>query len=470
MPETKRNISQVAADTLDHDDKKANTSKVGRKPIDTEPKSRRTAQNRAAQRAYRERKERKMKDLEDKVASLEDDKMKALSEQDILKAQIDLLKRELSRVTGQANVAVPQSNFSISSSQKSSPFSPTGKNSLWSWNSTTSGSNLLLQSQSSQQLPDLVSASSSSTSPLNDNVNETPNLSSLDRTSNLDTISSNLNMISTFDESVNPFCAKLSEACGGAGKPEPKVRRWGNPVPPYVDSTDALFALPNSESPFQSLFSPNENLADPFFTEGNPASKLNFPELNEPSQNDPLAFLNDAGFDVSLAFGNSINDVVEKGGAEVTDDKLSSLVTEESLFDSLNQPSNEFDFNEYIKDTTSSVVTSRSNSEAGGRNTVSSMSSFNNSPTIFEESDLLNFGEVIPAGAKTMKCSEIWDRITTHPRYTEIDIDGLCKELQTKAKCSEKGVVINVNDVTNIIERSAIKKEEAAWTKRSELS
>lgn len=458
MPDTKRNISQVAVDSLEHDDKKANTSKVGRKPIDTEPKSRRTAQNRAAQRAYRERKERKMKDLEEKVALLEDDKMKALSEQDILKAQIDLLKRELSRVTGQTNVSVPNSNFSFSSNKNASPLSSNDKTNQWSWNSTTSDSTLLLQS--SQQLPDLVSASSSSTSPLNDNVNATPNLSSLDANSNLDTISSNLNMISTFDESVNPFCAKLSEACGGAGKPEPKVRRWGNPVPPYVDSTDALFALPNYESPFQSLFSPNENLADPFFAEGNPASNLNLPTHGDQSQNDPLAFLNDAGFDVSLAFGNSINDVVEKGGAEVADDKLSSLVTEESLFDSISHPSNEFDFNEYIKDTTSSAITSRSNSEAGGRHTVSSMSSFNNSPTIFEESnELISAGEVIPAGAKTMKCSEIWDRITTHPRYTEIDIDGLCKELQTKAKCSEKGVVINVNDVTNIIERSAIKKE-----------
>lgn len=459
MPDTKRNISQVAVDMLEHDDKKANTSKVGRKPIDTEPKSRRTAQNRAAQRAYRERKERKMKDLEDKVASLEDDKMKALSEQDILKAQIDLLKRELSRVTGQSNVSAPQSNYPLSSDKNASLLTSNDKTSLWSWNSTTSDSNLLLQSQSSQQVPDLVSASSSSTSPLNDNINATPNLSTIDSSTNLDTISSNLNMISTFDETVNPFCAKLSEACGGATKPEPKVRRWGNPVPPYVDSTDALFALPTYESPFQSLFSPNENLADPFFAEGNPKAGLNLPAIEGQSPNDPLAFLNDAGFDVSLAFGNSINDVVEKGGAEVADDKLSSLVTEDSIFDTLNHP-NEFDFNEYIKDTTSSAATSRSNSEVGGRHTISSMSSFNNSPTIFEEtSELISSGDVIPAGAKTMKCSEIWDRITTHPRYTEIDIDGLCKELQTKAKCSEKGVVINVNDVTNIIERSAIKKE-----------
>ena len=62
--------------------------------------------------------------------------------------------------------------------------------------------------------------------------------------------------------------------------------------------------------------------------------------------------------------------------------------------------------------------------------------------------------EVVPAPKATMKCSEIWDRITAHPRYTEIDIDGLCNEMKNKAKCSEKGVVINADDVSLLLERS----------------
>ncbi|KAK6462262.1 Bzip transcription factor Pap1 bound To Dna, partial [Scheffersomyces coipomensis] len=66
-----------------------------RKPIETEPKSKRTAQNRAAQRAYRERKERKMKDLEDKVKNLEDKNIKVTTEADFLKAQVEMLKKEL---------------------------------------------------------------------------------------------------------------------------------------------------------------------------------------------------------------------------------------------------------------------------------------------------------------------------------------------------------------------------------------
>lgn len=439
MPETKRTISQVANDGFGHDDKKQNTSKPGRKPVDTEPKSRRTAQNRAAQRAYRERKERKMKDLEDKVASLEDDKMKALSELDFLKAQVDLLKRELSRVTGQTSFSsVPSGTPALE------------KNTLKveneaSWPSIPSLEfNGLLSS--AQQLPDLVSGSSSSTSPLNDNLNTTPSTSTFDSSSAFDSVSSNLNLAPSFEEQT-PFCSKLSEACGGLLEAEPKVRRK---VAPYVESAaDILFPLPNYESPFHSLFSPNENISDPFFTDGNPTSNLTLPSPD----NDPLAFLNDAGFDVSLALGNNIDDVVEKGAPESDTDKLSGLVTEESLFDPLANPAADFDPNEFINDAASTVRSSRSASESGGRYTASSMSSYNDSPTIFEEDS-----DIIPAGEKTMKCSEIWDRITAHPRYTEIDIDGLCKELQTKAKCSEQGVVINVNDVKNIIDRSAPEK------------
>lgn len=68
-------------------------------------------------------------------------------------------------------------------------------------------------------------------------------------------------------------------------------------------------------------------------------------------------------------------------------------------------------------------------------------------------SDVVNENEeliqdIIPSNdGKLPKCSEVWDRITAHPRYSDLDIDGLCLELRTKAKCSEKGVVVNAEDV-----------------------
>lgn len=59
-----------------------------------------------------------------------------------------------------------------------------------------------------------------------------------------------------------------------------------------------------------------------------------------------------------------------------------------------------------------------------------------------------NDESVVPSGDDgLLRCSEIWDRITAHPKYSDIDIDGLCSELMAKAKCSERGVVINADDV-----------------------
>ncbi|KAL2260936.1 hypothetical protein VTK26DRAFT_4920 [Humicola hyalothermophila] len=69
--------------------------KPGRKPLTTEPSSKRKAQNRAAQRAFRERKEKHLKDLENKVQELEKLSEAANNENAALRAQIDRMTTEL---------------------------------------------------------------------------------------------------------------------------------------------------------------------------------------------------------------------------------------------------------------------------------------------------------------------------------------------------------------------------------------
>ncbi|KAJ3941949.1 DNA-binding transcription factor yap1 [Colletotrichum tropicale] len=69
--------------------------KPGRKPLTSEPSSKRKAQNRAAQRAFRERKEKHLKDLETKVEELEKASKDANSENSILKSQIEKMTAEL---------------------------------------------------------------------------------------------------------------------------------------------------------------------------------------------------------------------------------------------------------------------------------------------------------------------------------------------------------------------------------------
>lgn len=69
--------------------------KPGRKPLTTEPSNKRKAQNRAAQRAFRERKEKHLKDLEDKVEELEKASQSANHENEKLRAKVDKMTVEL---------------------------------------------------------------------------------------------------------------------------------------------------------------------------------------------------------------------------------------------------------------------------------------------------------------------------------------------------------------------------------------
>ncbi|KAL2130307.1 hypothetical protein VTI74DRAFT_6657 [Chaetomium olivicolor] len=69
--------------------------KPGRKPLTTEPSSKRKAQNRAAQRAFRERKEKHLRDLENKVQELEKLSEATNNENEALRAKVDKMTIEL---------------------------------------------------------------------------------------------------------------------------------------------------------------------------------------------------------------------------------------------------------------------------------------------------------------------------------------------------------------------------------------
>ncbi|KAI9807587.1 MAG: hypothetical protein M1825_005527 [Sarcosagium campestre] len=69
--------------------------KPGRKPLTSEPTNKRKAQNRAAQRAFRERKEKHLSDLEVKVAELEKVSESTNHENGLLRAQVEKLQSEL---------------------------------------------------------------------------------------------------------------------------------------------------------------------------------------------------------------------------------------------------------------------------------------------------------------------------------------------------------------------------------------
>ncbi|KAJ1948239.1 DNA-binding transcription factor yap1, partial [Linderina macrospora] len=88
----KRNTESALDSDESHDDKKQ--KKPGRKPIMTEASSKRTAQNRAAQRAFRERKQNYLRSLEDKVKELAEQQERTARENEALKQRVDKLHSE----------------------------------------------------------------------------------------------------------------------------------------------------------------------------------------------------------------------------------------------------------------------------------------------------------------------------------------------------------------------------------------
>ncbi|GME74055.1 unnamed protein product [Ambrosiozyma monospora] len=327
------------------------SSKPGRKPLQTEPKNKRTAQNRAAQRAFRERKERKMKELEMQVEMLENEKLQINNETELLRVQVETLMKELNKFKSQAaqqqgvqsfqqqapatssQRAVMGSSFSLSdkslssNSNKTSPLSMIDSPaSSMSSHTHTSGLDKQ-QRQPSFQFPSPWGAASDiSTSP--SDVWKTRSHSSITAGNGNGSTGSPLDINQPslkggdYVEGVSDFCSSLSSVCGSSSCPVPRERRDSAYKSPAASTSavgsgsgsvstashssttrggaDSLLSMTTVESPFQALVN------DEPTTTKNDASAVT-PGKN---LNDPTMFLFDgtsAPFDTSLVF-NAEND------------------------------------------------------------------------------------------------------------------------------------------------------------------
>ncbi|OUM51739.1 hypothetical protein BVG19_g862 [[Candida] boidinii] len=522
-----------------------NAPKPGRKPILSEPKNKRTAQNRAAQRAFRERKEKRMKELELKVELLENEKSQISNESELLRMQVETLMEELNKVKGNhgnntdnpplsldalkkltssntfgtttssAASANRKNHDSSISSRSSNAYSPSDSSTFDKYtpvsssstpNSTNYSSNSsaninsnklngntttnilppvnnnqpsVLNSRKFQfpwsnsndfsldadgEIPFEFLVKSSSLNSSNPNANEdsnnntnsqqVPELSSCESNKSWSSKSSPTNLVMTandnftgeFDETVNSFCAELGNVCGTKANPIPKDYNNTNVVtdPTTISSVDDF------NSPFQVLIDNTNQQQQQQQNQQQQQQNVAQKSKNSTKFIDNSDFLLNSNFlnqpfDASLVFNNNnslaqtpssnlydINydfDTFAPEEDEANDLILNGLVTEDSKFDPLNSDPINYG-NVHV-----------------------------NVPGESEEDDV-----VVPNNSQNlMKCSQIWERITAHPRFSEIDIDGLCNELKSKAKCSENGVVVGARDVNDTLSKvieNSIKIEE----------
>lgn len=483
----KRNLSQiqpVQTKRQEMMDKKDKISRPGRKPINSEPKNKRTAQNRAAQRAFRERKQQRMEELEVKVKELEDEKKAASTESDFLRMQVEMLSAELSKFRGaEFNISglkfdkptterKPSTDSSTSSKKSVQTNSSNNKgryNLEFPWNNLKGNEKAgLSYSESSNSYKGESSLSpgsdilSSSESPSLNGNNNNVNASISSTTNRSKGFVGDYNFDKDFNE--KSFCHELGSACGTKENPVPKnptaVEDFSLDLTNQPSKQDLSNLDLRSSSDFMSLF----NVDSPY----DQNLVFNLDQSNKIL--DDLDFLKNPNT-------NTYRDTVENAqlfdGLDVSKDNLNlnsefdpitALTSEQSAYDP-------FEIGLVADSQVGSTVPSLSpagNSSSKSTTTEhSSMSKYINdgSPTDFfgnpeKEAPKKNHqaffdSEVVPNNENELiKCSQIWDRVTSHPKYSELDIEGLCTELRTKAKCSDKGVVVKKEELDHLLDSS----------------
>ncbi|EED21020.1 bZIP transcription factor AP-1/Yap1, putative [Talaromyces stipitatus ATCC 10500] len=442
------------------DDKDKAAKKPGRKPLTSEPTTKRKAQNRAAQRAFRERKEKHLKDLETKVEELEKASQNANQENGLLRAQVERLQVELKEYrkriswlsggNGLSTMAAMSSmnsrnlsnlnnndfyfdfpkfgdlpgkhmfsnngqNKQNSNSPSSTGVSPTaqasdyGRNSLNSKNlSKAAKVNGLTNGQSAYATQLSASSAASNTdSPSASSDSQHGQSSSIGTSPEPSLNSPNVGKPgdSSFDfygneattryggiDGEKSFCEKLGMACGNINNPMPAVLNKNN------DNTQLLGQLQPAA-------------AD---------QSLSF---------DWLAQQNGGSFDPVL-----FNDYREPQDAVLSQD-FGAFFNDAFPLPDLGSP---FADPSEVTDPKDPGVAKKDNAPSGQKP---------------DDED-----EVVPGEDKTqiMSCTNIWDRLQSMEKFRngEIDIDSLCTELRTKARCSEGGVVVYRKDVDDIVGRA----------------
>ncbi|KAI1387257.1 PAP1-domain-containing protein [Hypoxylon trugodes] len=403
--------------------------KPGRKPLMNEPSSKRKAQNRAAQRAFRERKEKHLKDLETKVEELEKASTATNNENSQLRAQIEKLTMELNEYKKKLTLMGPSGgsralsahptrsqtfgsaaiqNLSDVNFQFEFPkfgvlpgpqgsFTNTPKQSLYysppsSGNSPKDKSKDSPNSSKSRENSDAQSkdgSSKSSASPYDSTFGASVSRTSLDSSHNsVNGANTGSPCSSTGNTNMGP-----SSSCGTSPEPCTQSPMGFKPV-------DTLTTI-GEEQPSLTTDSMNQF---------NNLHNIDFSNIDWLSQQ------NGGQFDPQL-FGDY---------REPQDNILASTTFDDSFFNEA------FD----VDFTTPYNVAPSPN--APKKNLIAEIDARK------ESEDTI----ITTNNGKLLTCNNIWEKLQACPRVQsgDLDLDGLCSDLQKKAKCGGSGAVVDEKD------------------------
>ncbi|TAQ90291.1 hypothetical protein B7494_g1381 [Chlorociboria aeruginascens] len=473
------------------DDK--SSKKPGRKPLTSEPTSKRKAQNRAAQRAFRERKEKHLKDLETKVEDLEKASESANHENSILRAQIEKMSMELREYRKRVSIT---NNGRTSSLNNSVPSYLAGKGLGNAGINNPNDVSFQFEFPKFGRLP-----GPSTTSIINGS-----------RQSASPPLMQSPNGVSPRNQSL-PFS-------GGSGATDNSSKPDGGDMSSLsgLFSPSLLDSVNKTTSPFEFLNNSSRSSTDSngqastghntSYSSPSASSNNNGPSSScgtspEPSIQSPVHKAVDnqpstVGEDrtasrtagektfceqLGMACGNPKNPVPRTISEGAQSDKNKSHNSNDASFDIngidwfAQQNGNQFDpqlFGDYREPQENILSTDAFNdSFFSDAFPVPDFSSpFNMAPSPAAKKDLVSQmdkqidddEEVVPGEdtSSLLNCHTIWDRLQQCPKVQEgnFDLDGLCSDLKKKAKCSESGPLVDESDFAQIMTRYKIENKE----------
>lgn len=481
------------------------SKKPGRKPLTSEPTSKRKAQNRAAQRAFRERKEKHLKDLETKVEDLQKASEITNHENSILRAQIEKLSTELREYKKKLSISGPAVARSSSLNSKY-PAYLSGKG-LGGGVSNPNDVNFSFEFPKFGRLPGppqtgvngLVNGPRQTTSPI---ATTNPSASPIDKDqmsprNQSQQFASPINAVSNVGLTRTPALLDKGDMSSLSGLFSPSILESVGKSPEYDffgnrantngsrSSADGNMSTGHNTSYSSPSASSNSNNGPNSSCGTSPEPTMQSPIINKPIDSSLTTIGEERSGEaigegeltfcdkLNMACGNP-NNPVPRTMSE-TSAKSGIPEAQTPAFDVngidwfAQQNDNQFDpqlFNDYREPQDNILST-----DAFGDSFFSDAFAIPdfNTPYNMEASpvapkkDLVqqideqqnDDEEVVPAEdtSKMLSCNTIWDRLQACPKVKDgdFDLDNLCKDLQKKAKCSETGAVVDESDFQKIM-------------------
>ncbi|ESZ89908.1 BAP1, transcription factor bZIP [Sclerotinia borealis F-4128] len=475
------------------DDK--SSKKPGRKPLTSEPTSKRKAQNRAAQRAFRERKERHLKDLETKVEDLEKASESANHENSILRSQIERMAMELREYKKRLSLPgginrSPNGNVPAYFAGKGLPTVSANPNDV----------NFQFEFPRFGRLPGPPVTNGSSTM----GPSISPNTTTQKVQSSTDTSQTSSrnqsNASNTFGIGLTQTPAQIGgvDMSSFSGLFTPEILESASKMAPFEHfGTGTTGSMTSTDSPNMSTGGHNTSYSSPSASShsNNGASSscgtspeptnmqspynkavdstlTTIGEENTCSNNNPapgeLSFCEK----LNMACGNPNNPIP----VTMSEPGINSGNEVTATFDVngidwfAQQNNNQFDpqlYGDYREPQNNVLLNDPFALDDGFFADAFDMPDFNSpfnvpSPTATKKDLVTQIDEkqnedeeVVPGEDRStmLSCNTIWDRLQNCPKVKEgeFDLDLLCKDLQKKAKCSETGAVVNESDFQSIM-------------------